>query len=278
MLQTTGRTLYLAMSAHAFTGIFSSPEKALPFPHDELIEIEPMLLEGSPASEKYVCMIYGTQTDQQCDDDTSSATLCNLPLYWALNPQSAAAALYEPDFDRNIKVRFFGLFEIDHDYTNDELQSLHEEYPFKGLVSSLLDAQAVTEDILKTSYINLYFSEQRLIPQFLKTEKLPELDRLSLWLIDVGCRAANPRGRTSFCGFYLDGIQKTLKTTLRRNFSPQEQKQLLVVRRAYYYRIPYDELLDELSLSREEASDLLKRAGRCIPHVMGVDYSKYFDD
>lgn len=258
-LTPCGRRFYLAVKAEKPVGVFSSQEKAQAAGCDSLTEIEPYLLESSPASEEYLCMVSGCCTLLRRNEEGFSTEVLDVGPLWGLNPQSAAAYLARTG-GRSVQCDQFCLFRIDQEYAPGKPDSLHRNGIFSGLVQSFaFDELRGGKDVI-VDYIELYFSNMREAQAAAAKASLPEVGLITDFLMKVACKRAADRGGW-ICGTPLSKQKEALRHSLLHEFSTEELGQLAAL-------LKLTEPPEGFTLPEETAQKLLHRAEKHIPHVM----------
>lgn len=277
MKERNGKTMYAAGKGGAFTGVYTSVQKARAATNDGLTEITPLLLPGSPESEKYVCMAQGEWTVLRSTGGEFEADYVQLGPSWGVNPQSAVADLLGYGFGRrNIRLTKLVLFETDRDYSNQPPQSLIDEVPFYSMMEALAEKKSLEAEQLSKDYIERHFAIQREREEYGRRAGCPQLDLIARYLMKVACERASSKGGVRFCGTYLSRVRERTERMLISRFSVRDMQILALLLKLEDSQELAAEISDG-SIPADYIAGLLERARECVPSVRGMCGRKLAD-
>jgi len=151
---------YAAIQEGKCLGVYSAKEGA---PEGtELTEITAQCLEGSPESEKYICMAAGSWCATRSENGNISVEEIDIGPVWGCNAQSAIAGLFGQNFVRKgVSVLELYLYEINRDYAEKEIKNLRFTPPFGTLAASISDSCSISPECLTEDFIGDYLEEKR---------------------------------------------------------------------------------------------------------------------
>lgn len=252
---------YAAMLEGEIAGVYSAKENV---PEGaELLEIMPLCLEGSPRSEKYVCMAKGTWSVTRCDDGQFSSNVIDLEPIWGSNAQSAIAGLLRHNLvRRDVEVTELVLYEINKTYAADEAENLHKAAPFRALTKSITENCRVTPEELAADFISEYFEAKRMQQEREEKRRKTKVSLTSLRLITLLERekyAALNAWQKPRCGRHSEGRKKATESALMNLFSTEELISLAEILEDLPEKT-LPEMLSELKNEDCSKAQLLERA------------------
>lgn len=259
MLQISGHKFYFAEKDAKPVGVFASPEAAQCADYDFLTEITPFLLDGSPASDRYVCMAKGSCVMLLRKEEGFETAYFDLGPAWGLNPQSAVGGLYGVHNSRKgVTVTELYLFEIDRVYAKGELENFRDQSPFSALTHRTDTDSSFTQEQLETDYITLWIDREQAAALYAQRASSAEVELLADRLTEAACAGTSRR-----CGFSFSRVYRRthdqIKHQLLHSFTQPELKLLAVL---LLLMEPSEEVP---FLQGEEAAELLERVKECFP-------------
>lgn len=262
-----GTAFYAATVGNLIAGIFSSPEKA-PDGAD-ISEITPIYIEGSPRSEKYICMAEGTWSVVHYKDGQFSGEDFETGPIWGYNPQSAIAGLFGYNFSRqSVHLTALFLYEIDRICTGGDIINLSRTAPFSGIAQSISANGRITPETAATDYIGLYLAEKRKQEELARKRGAVKVSVIGSKLITLKCSFILEKEKVIFCGTSLASQRRLLEEQLLIHFSENELIRLAEILQSVVSTSVPETLLRFRNLSDEERKPV-ERALDYVPPVGG---------
>ncbi len=218
------KKMYLAMKDGQYIGVFSTKEKGAETACDELIEIEPMLLDGSPSSGRYVFRAQVFWSTLTRIDGRFVNEITEEEPAWGMNPQSAAAGLPKQLQGRKgIEVSSVQLFEVDQEYDRNTLEDWENIALFRSVVRWIL-ADGLCEKYVQTDYVGRYFEEQRVLQEQYERACSPEMDVLVNRIMHLANQDASGNAVPAICGTHAGRVREYVRNALLREFNMREMQ------------------------------------------------------
>lgn len=260
MKNTEKNTIYAAKRGKAYIGLFSSFEKAMECKCDTLEEIRPIMIEGTPASERYICAAEGVVSTLFRQEDSFKVEYTDLGPVWGVNMQSAIIQLLGNGSRRhNLEITTLRIYEIDKNYSEGLPDNLAREYGF--IADRLSQDDVPTNGVLSRDYIASYFERERRDAEIGERYHSKHMDSLIHGIM----KSINSRG-VPRCGFaYSKQLERT-RRMLSLHFSLKELQTLAVL-----CGVETDEKISELitngTISNDKLEELMEKYRRCLPRI-----------
>lgn len=222
------KAMYLAEANGRIRGVFSTREAAEETRADNIREIVPVQLDGSPDYSGWVALAEGEWTSVSMTVRGVQSETARLGPVWGVNVQSAVAGLFGPGFDRrNVELTRLLVIRIGRNYGACPPPDLKQDDLLGSIPWHIENARGLPEEIRRGDYISAW--QERIAEQRLRQQKAdsPQLALLTEHLMQAACDRAPGNG--GFCGTYLSNVERRLEPRILRAFSLWEMRLLTVL-------------------------------------------------